>query len=108
MKPIPVRKVRALVKELAAAAADAPGLGFRFTIDGVYGVDSAGDLGLAAALEEDLPLEIPVDGRVSTELKRRWSSIGAGGWRLEIWRNPRRDGHGPADHAAMEGLLDVA
>lgn len=107
MKPIPMRKVRRLVRDLAEMAEDAQAVGFRFEIDGVYGVDKSGEVGLAAALEDDLPSQVPVDADLSATLKKSWQSLGAGSWRLTIWHDPPPEAIAEGRPVALTGVVET-
>ena len=94
MRPFPTRKIRRLIRELVGSIEEAPRLGFRARVEGVWDVDRDGELGLRAKVEAALPTSVPADGELGVGVQRRFESSSDGYRFVEVWRDPPTDPEG--------------
>lgn len=86
MKPFPVKRIGALVDLFVEACEKAPGAEVTVGLEGAYGIDKAGDLGLAALAEGDVPVDLPVAASVNLTMGREWEALGMGRFHLRLHR----------------------
>ena len=91
MKPFPVKRIGALVDLFVEACQKAPDADVVVELEGAYGLDKAGDLGLAALAEGDVPVDLPVAAAINLTMDRKWEALGMGRFHLRLHRSGRTD-----------------